>query len=84
MFQQSLASWYDDGGNTACGFHAYYGVANKSLPCGTEVTLRNHGRVVRVPVIDRGPYVAGREFDLTAATAQLLGFQGHGPIQVAT
>jgi rare lipoprotein A (peptidoglycan hydrolase) len=35
---------------------------------------------VRVPVIDRGPFVAGREYDLTQATAQRLGFQGHGAI----
>jgi hypothetical protein len=38
-YQQSVASWYYDGGNTACGFHAHYGVANKSLPCGTQVTF---------------------------------------------
>jgi rare lipoprotein A (peptidoglycan hydrolase) len=44
------------------------------------VTLRHGGRTVRVPVIDRGPYVGGREFDLTAATAQRLGFSGHGAI----
>jgi rare lipoprotein A (peptidoglycan hydrolase) len=36
--------------------------------------------MVRVSVIDRGPYVAGREFDLTAATAHRLGFGGHGTI----
>ena len=35
-----------------------------------------------MPVIDRGPYVAGREYDLTAATAQRLGFSGHGAILV--
>ena len=33
-------------------------------------------REVRVPVIDRGPYVGGREYDLTAATARRLGFGG--------
>jgi rare lipoprotein A len=33
-------------------------------------------------VIDRGPYVAGREYDLTAATAQRLGFHGWGPVLV--
>jgi rare lipoprotein A (peptidoglycan hydrolase) len=32
-------------------------------------------------VIDRGPYVGGREYDLTAAAARKLGFSGHGPIQ---
>ena len=56
------------------------GVAHKSLPCGTKVTLRHDGRVVRVPVIDRGPYVAGREYDLTEATAPALHFHGHGAI----
>jgi rare lipoprotein A (peptidoglycan hydrolase) len=33
---------------------------------------------VRVRVIDRGPYVAGREYDLTEATARALGFEGVG------
>jgi rare lipoprotein A len=45
------------------------------------VTLRHHGRVMRVPVIDRGPYVGGREYDLTEATARRLKFKGHGSIQ---
>ena len=44
---------------------------------------RNGHRVARVPVIDRGPYVGGREFDLTAATADRLRFRGYGAIQVA-
>jgi rare lipoprotein A (peptidoglycan hydrolase) len=46
------------------------------------VTLRHSGRSVRVPVIDRGPYVGGREYDLTAATAQKLRFRGNGSILV--
>ena len=88
VYRHALASWYGPGlfGNQlGCGgtLHAgSLGVANKSLPCGTKVTLRHHGRVLRVPVIDRGPYVGGREYDLTAATARKLGFSGHGPIQV--
>src|SRR3712207_9437516 len=56
------------------------GVAHKTLPCGTRVTLRHGGRSVTVRVIDRGPYGAGREYDLTESTAQRLGFRGHGPI----
>ena len=44
------------------------------------VTLKHGRRTLRVPVIDRGPYVGGREYDLTAATAQRLGFEGHGAI----
>jgi rare lipoprotein A (peptidoglycan hydrolase) len=57
------------------------GVANKTLPCGTEVTFRYGNRAIRVPVIDRGPYVPGREWDLTGATAEALHFPGLGPIQ---
>jgi rare lipoprotein A len=89
VYRSAYASWYGPGlyGNRlGCGgtlSTGSLGVAHKSLPCGTRVTLRKGNRVVRVRVIDRGPYVGGREFDLTAATAQRLRFRGHGPIQVA-
>jgi len=87
VYRRALASWYGPGlfGNKlGCGGTlktGSLGVANKSLPCGTKVTFRHNGRVLRVPVIDRGPYVGAREYDLTAATARKLGFSGHGPIQ---
>lgn len=74
-----LASWYGPGfyGNrTACG-QTYspemVGVAHRTLPCGTLVTLSYGGRSVTVPVIDRGPYVAGRALDLSNATRIALG-----------
>jgi hypothetical protein len=57
------------------------GVANKTLPCGTEVTFRYGNRAVRVPVIDRGPYVPGREWDLSGAAAEALHFPGLGPVE---
>jgi rare lipoprotein A (peptidoglycan hydrolase) len=85
-FRWAQASWYGPGlyGNhLGCGGRltaSTIGVANKSLPCGTKVTLRHGRRSLRVRVIDRGPYVAGREFDLTQATARRLGFHGHGAI----
>ena len=75
-FTQSTASWYQDGGSTACGYHAYYGVANLSLPCGTKVTFLYNGRSVTATVDDRGPYVGGREWDLNQNTAGALGFGG--------
>jgi rare lipoprotein A len=87
VYRRALASWYGPGlfGNKlGCGGRlttGSIGVANKHLPCGTKLTLRHRGRVMRVRVIDRGPYVGGREYDLTAATARRLGFSGHGPIQ---
>ena len=87
VYRLALASWYGPGfygQQTGCGGRLGYsqlGVAHKTLPCGTKVTLRHNGRRVRVPVIDRGPYVGAREYDLTAATARKLGFRGHGGIQ---
>jgi hypothetical protein len=72
----SVASWYYDAGNTACGFHATYGVANKVLPCGTKVTFSHGGRTVVATVDDRGPFVAGREWDLNQNLAQALGVSG--------
>jgi rare lipoprotein A (peptidoglycan hydrolase) len=50
-----------------------WGVAHKSLPCGTMVTLSHGTRTVTVPVIDRGPYIAGREFDLSPRVKAELG-----------
>ena len=76
VYHQVVASWYGPGGTTACGESlgaGTLGVANKTLPCGTMVTLRFGGRTVTVPVIDRGPYVAGRDYDLTYATKLALG-----------
>jgi hypothetical protein len=83
VYREVEASWYGGGGSLACGgwlTSATLGVANRTLPCGTLVTLRYDGRTVRVPVVDRGPYVEGREFDLTEATKQALGFVGVGEV----
>ena len=76
------ASWYGPGfyGNrTACGqtfTSASWGVAHKTLRCGTIVQITYRGHTVSAPVIDRGPYVAGREVDLSSAVAAALGFAG--------
>jgi hypothetical protein len=83
VFRLAGASWYGGGGSLACGgwlSGSTLGVANKTLPCGTLVTLRYGGHSIRVPVVDRGPYVPGREFDLTEATKQALGFEGVGEV----
>jgi rare lipoprotein A len=89
VYRRAAASWYGPGlyGNKlSCGgtlTPGTLGVANKTLPCGSRVTLRHGHRVVRVRVVDRGPYVAGREFDLTAATRERLRFGGTGSVLVA-
>jgi rare lipoprotein A len=80
VYEESVASWYQDGGSTACGFHAGLGVANKSLPCGTKVRFRHAGHTVTATVDDRGPYVGGRTWDLNQNTAAALGFAGVGTV----
>jgi hypothetical protein len=75
-------SWYGPGfyGNGgACGMLGpdglqkdTIGVAHKTLPCGTVVTFRYNGRTVTTRVIDRGPYVAGRTWDMTHGLCEAL------------
>jgi hypothetical protein len=83
VYGQSVASWYDDAGSTACGFHAGLGVANVSLPCGTKVRFFHAGHSVTAVVDDRGPYVGGRQWDLNQNTAGALGFSGVGTVWVS-
>ena len=86
VYRRAVASWFGPGlygGKLACGgtlTAGTLGVAHKTLPCGTKVTLRYRGRTVRVPVVDRGPFVGNREFDLTAATKHRLGFGQTGMV----
>jgi hypothetical protein len=80
VLHPALASWYQDSGNTACGFHAGLGAANRTLPCGTKVAFQYGGRTVTAVVDDRGPYAGGREWDLNQATASALGFAGVGTV----
>ena len=73
-------SWYGPGfyGNrTACGYamsKSLVGVAHRSLPCGSRVTFKNpaNGRIVVASVVDRGPYVSGRQWDMTAGLCLAL------------
>jgi rare lipoprotein A len=88
VYRAALASWYGPGlfgRPTGCGGTLRadeLGVAHRLLPCGSRVTLRHRGRIVRVRVVDRGPYAGAREFDLTTATARALHFHGTGAILV--
>ena len=89
-FRYAGASWYGGktmwGRSTACGQvlrPTTIGVANKTLPCGTPVKFVWHGHSIVAPVIDRGPYIKGRAWDLTAAAAEALEFEGIGQIQYA-
>jgi rare lipoprotein A (peptidoglycan hydrolase) len=67
------------GRRTACGGVIgpdTVGVSHPTLPCGARVFITYRGQTVLAQVVDRGPYVPGRQFDLTDALARRLGLSG--------
>jgi rare lipoprotein A len=89
VYRRSIATLYGPGfwgHRTACGMilrRRTIGVANRTLPCGTEVQLYYDGSVMTVPVIDRGPYAHHASWDLTMATARALGIEGTATVGAA-
>lgn len=79
-WNRALASWYQlTGSSLGCPPYrgmdtVTLGVAHKTLACGTRVRFSYAGRSVTAIVNDRGPYVGGREFDLSGAVRAALGF----------
>jgi rare lipoprotein A (peptidoglycan hydrolase) len=88
-FRSAGASWYGPGlwgHKTACGQTlrpSTLGVAHRNLPCGTAVKFVYAGHALITQVIDRGPYVRGRAWDLTAAASEALEFDGAGMVRYA-
>ena len=84
--QIGKGSWYGrwhNGRKTASGerFNMYQmTAAHRTLPLGTIVRVTNpaNGKTVKVKINDRGPYVAGRVIDLSAAAAKALGISRKG------
>jgi len=79
----STASWYRHGRITANGERydpRNLTAAHKTLPFNTLVRLTNPetNSTVVVRINDRGPYIRGREFDLSMRSAQILGFVDKG------
>ncbi|HPT08698.1 MAG TPA: septal ring lytic transglycosylase RlpA family protein [bacterium] len=83
----AVASWYGaafDGRKMANGqvFNMYDEtlVAHKKLPFGTKLEIVNpdNNSVLYATVTDRGPYISGRDFDLSYAGAQKLGIVNNG------
>ncbi len=79
VYAPAVATYFGPGlygQQTACGetmTPSLIGVANRTLPCGTKVEVDFDGRTLVVPVVDRGPYANGADWDLTAGTATALG-----------
>lgn len=78
VYRPATATLYGPGfwgHRTACGTvlrKVTIGVANRTLPCGTPIAIYYHGRMLVVPVIDRGPYAHGANWDLTMATGRAI------------
>jgi hypothetical protein len=82
VYRSSLATLYGPGfygHRTACGRRLTrntIGVASRTLRCGTKVAVLYRGRMMTVPVIDRGPYANNADWDLTMAAGKVLGVTG--------
>jgi rare lipoprotein A len=59
-------------------------VAHKTLPFGTALRITNpkNGRTIVTHVRDRGPFVRGRDLDLSLGAAAALAFRGVGYLLV--
>ncbi len=79
-----LASHYEaDGHIGAIGQRLYEGqlyAAHKTLPlpCVIRITNANNGKSCIARVADRGPFIHGRELDVSSEVARRLGFYNKG------
>jgi rare lipoprotein A (peptidoglycan hydrolase) len=90
VYRPSRATEYGPGfygKRTACGQRlrrGTIGLANRTLRCGESVAIYYQGRTLIVPVIDRGPYANGADWDLTVATGKALGINGTAQIDAVS
>jgi rare lipoprotein A len=90
VYRPSRATQYGPGfygKRTACGQRlgrSTIGVANRTLRCGESVAVYYRGKTLVVPVIDRGPYANGADWDLTVATGRALGIKGTAQIDAVS
>ena len=84
--QEVVASWYGEDYHrkpTASGeiFDMFKNtLAHKTLPLGTQVQLTNphNGKTVTGRINDRGPFIPGRDVDLSYGLAKQLGMVSKG------
>ena len=77
--QQMVATWYMHGTHTANGERFNpdgMTVAHKTLPFNTKLRLTHNDKSVIVRVNDRGPFIKGRDIDLSRGVAKILGCPG--------
>ncbi|MEW5907615.1 MAG: septal ring lytic transglycosylase RlpA family protein [Patescibacteria group bacterium] len=91
-YYEAIASWYGPGfwGKCRADGKIYHlddnkiFVAHKDYPLGTrlKITNLNNGKTIVAKVLDRGPYIYGREIDLSYGAAKILGAIEPGLIPV--
>lgn len=87
MWMASYYGYSHAGNMTASGVPfdpTAFTAAHKTLPFGTQLRVGYGGNSTVVTVNDRGPYVDGRDVDLSQAAAEMIGLTGPGvaPVQV--
>ena len=85
--KNGLASFYSEGSGTASGEKLdgrQLTAAHRTLPFGTRLRVTNlsNGRSVTVRINDRGPFVRGRDVDVSYAAAQTLRITEQGVAKV--
>jgi hypothetical protein len=62
-----------------------YTAAHRTMPFGTQLLVSYGGNSTMITVNDRGPYVDGRDLDLSQGAAEAIGLSGPGvaPVEVA-
>ncbi len=88
--ETALASWYGPGfdGRLTSNREIYdmnaMTAAHKTLPFGSIVRVTNlgNGKACIVRINDRGPFIEGRDIDLSRAAARSLGMIGPGTARV--
>lgn len=78
-----MASWYNEGKETASGeVFKPLGLtaAHKTMPFGTILKIINptNRKTVDVRINDRGPFIKGRELDISEGAARAIDFTGRG------
>lgn len=86
--KHAVVSWYgaafDNRPTASTDSYSVYAMtaAHRSLPFGTVVRMQSGGRGVTMRIQDRGPFIPGREFDLSRAAFAMLADTGRGLVEV--
>lgn len=88
QYEEMITSWYGPGfhgrrtANTETFDTTRMTAAHRTLPFGTILLLEYQGRYAVCRINDRGPYVEGRDLDVSLAVARELGILRDGVVEL--